>query len=109
VAERQLIPLSCSLDVTAMAERRAEYETLARTALLHGERVTERQLVLRFAALDGVLDAVHDLVHKEGECCSFLTIDVSDDGDGTIAVEIGSPEGGEATVDAFSRLLNLAG
>jgi hypothetical protein len=94
------LPLACTLEAAAFAERRARWEALSQRALAGRER-TPGGVRLRYRAEPGVGDELSELVRLEGECCAFLEMRLRDDGAGLVLEVSGPPEAGEV-IEAFA-------
>ena len=86
--------IACTLNPTELAQRREEM----RAVPLRGARVQ-----LRFAP--GDRERVTRIVEAESRCCSFLTMELADDGD-ELVLDVGAPKGAELVlagmVEAFA-------
>ena len=95
------LPLACSLDAAAMADRLAEMRALGRDALVAAD-----DGVLRFRADAETRRRLERIVAAEAECCPFLRLELRDAADG-LELAIAAPEGAEPVmaglVEAFSR------
>jgi hypothetical protein len=83
-------PIACTLDPTALADRRGEWAPLrsART----GEVRTATTLTTTWRGDEGVQEEVERLVAAERECCAFLSIELTI-GDGSVTLITRFPEG----------------
>jgi hypothetical protein len=68
------LPIACSLSAADQAARAAATRRLVAESML-GARVTDRGASLRFAETSE--PALRELIAAEGECCPFLTFDLS--------------------------------
>jgi hypothetical protein len=89
-------PLACTLNAADHAKRAADLRSLGRDALVAAE-AGQRQVVLRFRSDPDIRERVEHLVAGESQCCGFLTFDVADE-QGTTALTVRAPAGGEATM-----------
>lgn len=65
------LPMACSLDGPAQAERAAAFAALADRALIRSER-TSRGWRLLYREAAGVEHSLRRLIAAESECCPFL-------------------------------------
>ena len=93
------LPLACTLDGAALAERRARWEALSERARAGGER-TPGGVLLRYRPEPGVVDELRELVRLEGDCCAFLELILRDEGAEVLLEVSGPPEAAEV-IDAF--------
>ena len=95
------LPLACSLDAPALAERLAEMRALGRDALI----AAEPESVVRFRATPETRRRLERIVAAEAECCAFLGLDLREQ-DGELRLTISAPEGAEPVaagmVEAFA-------
>jgi hypothetical protein len=68
--DEQAVPIGCSLNQDALAERGQRWRVLAERALVTVETAPDG-LRLSFAALPGVQAELVDLAGLEQECCGF--------------------------------------
>ena len=94
------LPLACTLEGAAFAERRARWEALSERALAGRER-TPGGVLLRYRAAPGVVDELHELVRLEGDCCAFLDLRLREDGAEHLLEVSGPPEATEV-IEAFA-------
>ena len=94
------LPLACTLEGAALAERRARWEALSERALAGRER-TPGRVLLRYRAAPGVVDELHELVRLEGHCCAFLDLRLREDG-ASLALEISGPPEAAEVIEAFA-------
>ena len=94
------LPLACTLEGAAFAERRARWGALSQRALAGRERMPGG-VRLRYRAEPGVGDELRELVRLEGDCCAFLEMRLRDDGAGLVLEVSGPPEAAEV-VEAFA-------
>ena len=64
MTEHRPVPVACSLDAAALAERQAEIDELV--------RLPSEGLRLHFRGSKSVRAAVHDIARREQECCPFF-------------------------------------
>src|SRR5688500_18744435 len=95
------LPLACSLDAPALAERLAEMRAVGRESLIAADPGGE----LRFRASPGVRQRIERIVAAEAECCAFLRLTLSEH-DGELRLAVSAPEGAEPVaaglVEAFA-------
>ena len=87
------LPLACSLDGPALAERLAEMRAVGRESLIAAGPGGE----LRFRASPGVRQRLERIVAAEAECCAFLWLELSEH-DGELRLAVSAPEGAEPVV-----------
>ena len=93
------LPLACTLEGAAFAERRARWEALSERALAGRER-TPGGVLLRYRAAPGVVDELRELVRLEGDCCAFLDLRLREHGAEPVLEVSGPPEAAEV-IEAF--------
>ena len=82
------VPIACSLDREAMAERADRGASLAAASLLEAS-VTKRGVSMQWRG-DAEAD-LRRLIAAESECCPFLDFELSREGSG-LRLDVGSPE-----------------
>jgi hypothetical protein len=82
--------MHCSLNTAQMSERLEEMAALGREGLT-GARRSSTHAELRFAAGSGIRERVERVVAAEADCCAFLTMRVTDEGD-AVTLTIDAPE-----------------
>jgi len=101
------LPIACSLDAAAFADRLTEIGALGREALIGAERGR-----LRFRSSGDTRARLDAIVRAESECCPLLTFTVTDAGD-ELVLTIAAPEGAELVADelaaAFQPETNCSG
>ena len=95
------LPIAGTLTADDMAARGQDWASLP----VVGGSYEGGVLELRFAP--EARERVERLVALERECCAFLDMRLSSDGD-HVALRIAGPEGSEPIVDGFARLLPAA-
>jgi hypothetical protein len=85
--------MACSLDAAGMEKRLEAMTELGRKSLL-GTLLEGGHAELRFSAGEGVPSALEAIVAAEAECCPFLALQLSDEGD-DVRLTIDAPAGGE--------------
>lgn len=93
-------PVVCTLRPQEEASRRELWEEIASLALL-GRETTERGACLRFRALPGVEERLHEFAELESECCAFATFSVRSARDEVLLEVESSGEGVEAVRRMF--------
>ena len=101
------LPIACSLDATALADRLDGIAALGKDALIDVERSPARA-VLRFAAGAGVRERVVATADAESRCCAFLTLRVADQPD-TIVLTIDAPADAQLVLDELVHAFHGAG
>jgi hypothetical protein len=91
------LPLACSLDAAAFAEREARWRALSARALVGRERLAEG-VRLRYRA--GAAEELRELVRLEGECCAFLDLRLAESAE-HITLEVSGPPEAAEIVEAF--------
>ena len=71
------LPIACSLDADALAERVGEIRALGRDALI----AVDPGGVLRFRATPSTRERLERIVAAEAECCPFLGLELSQERD----------------------------
>lgn len=102
-SEAVKVPISCSLNSEAAADRIEEWRTALRTSVTSTARTAAGRVDLRLA--DGPIAAgrLVDLARREKACCGFFTFTVEIDADGaTMVVEV--PDSAAAILDDFADL-----
>jgi hypothetical protein len=94
------LPLACSLDAGALAERRGRWEAVSSRALADRSRV-DGGVRLRYRAEPGIADELRELVRLEGECCAFLSFSLHEEG-GFVVLDVGGPPEAASLVDEFA-------
>ena len=95
-------PIACSLPPADLAERRALIDRIARDTLLAREAI-EGGARLRFAAGPGTELSLRNLIAAEAECCSFLRMELSHDGD-ELKLDVTGPEEAQPIIaEMFAR------
>jgi hypothetical protein len=87
------LPIACSLKATQLSERLAEMSALGDAALVDA-RTKPLHAELRFAAGDGIRERVEAILAAESQCCSFLSMGVSEE-PGLVVLTVDAPEGAE--------------
>jgi hypothetical protein len=91
--------LACSLSAPAAAERARRWRALLHRALLYGAPIAGgRRLV--FGAAPGAAAELEDLVAGERECCPFLTMTITPDGE-RLVLDVVAPPDAAQIVDAM--------
>ena len=84
------LPIACTLDGPALAERLAEIRAVGHEALI----AAEPGGVVRFHATPEVRERLERIVAAEAECCAFLDFELSQTDD-ELRLTIAAPEGAE--------------
>ena len=96
------LPLACSLDAPALADRLEEMRAIGRDAFVSAEPARG---VLRFRPAPGVRARLERIVAAEAACCPFLGLELADESD-AVRLTVTAPEGAEPVVaglvEAFS-------
>jgi hypothetical protein len=87
------LPIACSLDATQLSERLGEMSALGDAALVDA-RTKPLHAELRFAAGGGVRERVEAIITAESQCCSFLSMGVSEAPD-LVLLTVDAPAGAE--------------
>ena len=90
------LPLACSLDGAAMAERLAHMRSIGRDSLI----AAEPGGVLRFDASPATRSRLEQIVAAEAQCCPFLGLDLAEEA-GTLRLTVSAPEGAEPVVEGL--------
>jgi hypothetical protein len=85
------LPMACSLGPEDASSRAAEWRRLYRQALIEGRREGDA-VALRFHASPDVERALDDLVAAERDCCPFLNLALSPEGDDLLLTVSGPPQ-----------------
>jgi hypothetical protein len=98
---RMMLPIACTLDGAEAAARVSAWKQLTDAALLGRER-TGAGIRLTFRAGAGVAEQLERLIELEGQCCAWMSFDVTD-GDGLV-VDVSAPDdtGRRALAEMFS-------
>ena len=98
------LPIVCSLSAAELPERLAEMRAIGEASFTGAEIDAQRALI-RFERRLEIARRLQDVVDKEAECCSFLTMCLTNR-PGELELEIVAPDGAESLledfVDAFS-------
>lgn len=94
--EHRHLEIACDLDRSEAGTRAEEWRQLQADSGEGAERIAGGA---RLWVEAGGLQAVEDLVRRESECCGFLDLEVSVQGD-RVRVDITSPVGGAEAVIA---------
>ena len=89
----------CSLNTGEREERGDEVRRLAAAALIRRERSAEG-VRFEYRASAETEAALRDLIHRERECCPFLSLDLRP-GPEVLVLEIGGPPGAASVLDAI--------
>ena len=92
------LPLACSLDAPALAERLAEMRALGEDALI----AAEPDGVVRFRATPDTRRRLERIVAAEAECCAFLDLRIAEAG-GELRLVVSGPAEAEPVVDGLVR------
>ena len=87
------LPIACSLDAAALAERVAEMRAVGRGSLV----AADPRGVLCFDPSPGVRVRLERIVAAERECCPFLELDLQDEPD-ALRLTVSAREGAEPVV-----------
>lgn len=102
-----MIPIACTLTARDLSARLDEIAALGQLALRRARRETTHA-ELWFTASDGIRDRIDVIVAGESQCCGFLSMRVTENGD-EIVLTIDTAEGGDVVlhqlVDAFEGKL----
>jgi hypothetical protein len=90
-------PIACTLGANDYRRRLDEVRALGDAALIDTESEPGRA-VLRFAASAGIRARVDNIVAAEAECCSFLTMTVTDEPD-VVVLTIEAPRDAALVLD----------
>jgi hypothetical protein len=102
--ERAVVPVACSLDGAALAERAEEWRALVATSVTAVEAdATTVRMVLGDS--DGALTAAVALAQREKRCCAFFDISIALGADRRTLV-LAVPDGAEEALAAFVALLS---
>jgi MerR family transcriptional regulator, copper efflux regulator len=95
------LPLACSLDAAALAERRRLIERLAGDVRVD-RTLTERGLSVLLRRGPGVRERVKELIALESACCPFLSFALHER-DECLELEVTAPAGGrEVLAELFA-------
>jgi hypothetical protein len=84
------LPIACTLDGPALAERLAEIRAVGREAFIGAET----DGAVRFHATPAIRARLEQIVAAEAECCPFLGLELSQTDD-ELRLTIAAPEGAE--------------
>jgi hypothetical protein len=87
------LPMACSLDAGEMPKLLAAMTEIGRADLLSA-KVDGMRAELQFSSGEQTASRLETIVAAEGECCPFLTLELTDEGD-SLRLTIDAPEGGE--------------
>ncbi|MCA1681134.1 MAG: hypothetical protein LC777_20420 [Actinobacteria bacterium] len=91
------VPIACTLTVTQMPERLAQFRALGDDALLSSNSTESCEAMLRFRRSPQVRERLEALIAAESECCAFLRFDLIDEPD-VLLLKLAAPEGGEPVI-----------
>jgi hypothetical protein len=95
------LPLACSLDAPALADRLEEMRAVGSDAFLSAEA----DGVLRFRASPDTRARLERIVAAEAACCPFLGLRLEEEPD-ALLLTISAPEGAEPVVAALVEALS---
>lgn len=93
-------PVTCALGAGALEQRLATIAATGASSLISRDIEGNRHL-LRFQADGTTRRQLEGIVAAEAECCSFLDIELSEDG-GWLILSIAGPENAQAVVDELA-------
>lgn len=99
------LPLACTLDPVATAERSELLSVLAADHLLAATRTTSA-LELRFSSHGSALEQIERMVELERACCPFLRFSIASGDDVLLAIE--AEAGAEAYLDELNAMAQAA-
>jgi hypothetical protein len=88
------LPIACSLDAAALADRTERWRALAQSAMIAAES-TPTGARQRYRAADGVETELRELIELEGRCCAFLDLRLDTSGHELVLEVTGPPEAKE--------------
>jgi hypothetical protein len=101
------VPIACSLDAAALADRADEWRALVGSSVASVESAdTAVRLVLRHS--DAALTAAVALAQREKQCCAFFDVSLVLEADRRTLV-LAVPDGAEDALAAFVALLSTSG
>ncbi len=98
-------PIACTLDAAERPRRERDIRRLGRDALMSVDR-NDRTVTLRFRPETGVRERVEAIAAAEGDCCAFLSFEVSA-GPEAITLTIDAPAGGEPMMNELTSMFAL--
>lgn len=99
-----LVMDACTLPTAERPLRVAEFDALARQAVLRAERLEPTRLRLDLAPTPQVAARVAELAARETHCCSFFTFSLTLTG-GKLSLEVTAPAAHAAVLDGLGALL----
>ncbi|HSR94779.1 MAG TPA: hypothetical protein VLK56_07925 [Solirubrobacterales bacterium] len=99
-------PVGCSLRAGELEPRLAAIAAIGASSLISRDVEDDRQL-LRFRANGSTRQQLEDIVAAEAECCSFLDLALSEDGD-ELVLSIGGPKDARAVADGLAEAFDPA-
>jgi hypothetical protein len=97
------VPIACTLNAYAAADRVEEWRSTLRTSVTAATRTAPGRVELRLAEGPAAAGRLVDLARREKACCGFFTFAVEIDARGaTMVIEV--PEDAVALLDEFAAL-----
>lgn len=95
-------PIACSLSAAEYRQRIQDADDVARDAL-RARRPIEGGARLTFTRDAAVRERLEAFVAAESKCCSFLTLDLAEDGTDLVLTVTGPAEAAPLIADFFAR------
>jgi hypothetical protein len=93
------LPIACSLEPGAAAERLSSFAVLARRALIDASRKQAGGIELRFRRDEDVERTLLGFIEAERRCCPFLDFELERGAE--LRLWIGGPDEAEPVIEAF--------
>jgi hypothetical protein len=101
------LPIACSLDASALADRAQELAALGRQSLISVSRGEGPRVLLRFTSDEGTRTTLDRLVAAEAECCPFLEMTVREGG--TLELTIDGPDDAGPVIAELASTIAASG
>jgi hypothetical protein len=95
-------PAACSLGASQLERRLAAIAEIGADSLISRAVDGDGRHLLRFRPQAGMRDRLEEIVAAEAECCSFLDLRLSDEGE-ALVLSIAAPASGSAVVDGLAE------
>src|SRR4051794_11468584 len=95
-------PTACSLDASRLERRLAAIAAVGADSLISRAVNGDGHHLLRFRPRAGTRNRLEEIVAAEAECCSFLDLQLSEEG-GTLVLWIAAPSDGVMVADRLAE------